>query len=58
VKNFKKFFKDGYLPFLEHPLVNSSQIIDFETAEDIMDSFVTEISNSDENSQPKYTLKP
>ena len=36
VHNFIKLFKGKYTPFLEHPLVHQSQIIDLEVAEEMM----------------------
>ena len=47
VQNFQKLFKANYIPFLEHPLVHQSEIVDVETAEEMMESFVEEISNVD-----------
>lgn len=47
VHNFIKLFKGKYTPFLEHPLVHQSQIIDLEVAEEMMEQFVQEISEAD-----------
>ena len=37
VQNFNKLFKARYIPFLEHPLVHQSEIIDLELAEEMME---------------------